>query len=198
MSEPSSPSPPSAEVADLARAFGVATEYYTQQGARIEVDGETLTRVLTAIHVDASTPSGRAAAWDRVTNGPWRRVLPHVVVARQGHPRQFHAHVPEGTALTAWVELEQGGRHPLAHTPQDREAREVDGRMMRQVAFDVPSDLPLGWHTIRATDGTRNDDEPSHECVLVVTPERLEMPAAIRDRRTWGLMAQLYATRSRA
>lgn len=198
MSAPSSTSPPSAEVADLARAFGVATEYYTQQGARIEVDGETLTRVLAAIHVDASTEGGRAAAWDRVTNGPWRRVLPHVVVVRQGHPKQFHAHVPEGTTLTAWVELEQGGRHPLPHPPQEHAAREVDGRPMRQFAFDVPADLPLGWHRIRATDGHFAANEPAHECVLVVTPDRLEMPAALRDRRTWGLMAQLYATRSRA
>ena len=82
---PATPSPPSADVTELARAFGVATEYYTQQGEHRLVAGDTLARVLAALHVDATTDAGRAAAWDRVTNGPWRQTLPPVVVARQGH-----------------------------------------------------------------------------------------------------------------
>jgi 4-alpha-glucanotransferase len=32
---------------------------------------------------------------------------------------------------------------------------------------------------------------------LVVTPVRLELPAALRDRQSWGFMTQLYALRSR-
>jgi 4-alpha-glucanotransferase len=196
--EPEASSPTSADVADLARAFGVATEYFTQQGGHVQVVGVTLTKVLAAIHVDATTESGRAAAWDRVTNGPWRQLLPSVVVARQGHARQFFVHLPEGSAVTLWVDLEQGGRHPLPHAAQDHATREVDGHLIREVACDVPTDLPLGWHTIRATLADAAGRLTERANTLVVTPDRLELPATMRDRRTWGLMAQLYATRSRS
>ncbi|MFM8635187.1 MAG: 4-alpha-glucanotransferase [Planctomycetia bacterium] len=195
MSDESASIPPTTEVADLAHAFGVATEYYTQQGDRVIVDGQTIDRVLAAIHVDASTDAGRAAAWDRVTNGPWRRSLPFVVVARQGHHRQFQAHAPTGTTIAAWVDFEEGGRRTLPH-PHEHGLRDIDGRAIRELAFDVPTDLPLGWHTIHATLHDADGRPSAAPCVLVVTPDRLEMPAAMSNRRTWGLMAQLYATRS--
>lgn len=194
---PATPSPPSADVTELARAFGVATEYYTQQGEHRLVAGDTLARVLAALHVDATTDAGRAAAWDRVTNGPWRQTLPPVVVARQGHERQFFLHLSEGVAAAAWVELEQGERRPLPHASQDHAARQVDEKIVHELTCDVPTDLPLGWHTIRATLTHRDGRQTDCDCALVVTPDRLELPPAMRDQRTWGLMAQLYATRSR-
>jgi len=186
-----------ADVADLAHAFGIATEYYTQQGQHVVVAGDTLTRVLAALHVDATTEAGRATAWDRITNDPWRNVLPPVVVARQGHARQVFVHVAERSAVTLWIDLEQGGRHPLHHAPHDHATREIDGRVIRELLCDVPADLPLGWHTIRAT-LTDHDGHPAETaCPLVVTPDRLTLPTAMQHGRTWGLMAQLYATRSR-
>lgn len=194
---PAAPFPPSADVAELAQAFGVATEYYTQQGEHRIVAGDTLARVLAALHVDVTTETGRAAAWDRVTNGPWRRILPPVVVTRQGHDREFLVHLPDGAAITLWIDLEHRERHPLPHPTEDQATRDVDGRLMRRLACAVPTDLPLGWHTLRAT-LTRAGGAPTEaDCPLVVTPDRLALPAAMRDRRTWGLMTQLYATRSR-
>jgi 4-alpha-glucanotransferase len=50
----------------------------------------------------------------------------------------------------------------------------------------LPGDLPLGYHTFAAADGSRRR--------LVVAPQRCHLPA---DWRTWGWAAQLYATRSR-
>ena len=143
---PAAPFPPSADVAELAQAFGVATEYYTQQGEHRIVAGDTLARVLAALHVDVTTETGRAAAWDRVTNGPWRRILPPVVVTRQGHDREFLVHLPDGAAITLWIDLEHGERHPLPHPTEDQATRDVDGRLMRDFACAVPTDLPLGWH----------------------------------------------------
>lgn len=196
--EPEALPPPAAEIAELAHAFGVATEYYTQQGQHVVVAGDTLTRVLAALHVDATTETGRAAAWDRITNGPWRHVLPPVVVARQGHARQVSLHVAEGSAVAVWIDLEQGGRHPLHHAPHDHATREVDGRVIRELVCDVPTHLPLGWHTIHATLHDREGRPTETACPLVVTPDRLTLPTAMQHGRTWGLMAQLYATRSRA
>ena len=46
---------------------------------------------------------------------------------------------------------------------------------MGEATFELPGDLPLGWHTLRA---------PAHDghavtAPLVVTPARLELPDAL-------------------
>jgi 4-alpha-glucanotransferase len=72
----------------------------------------------------------------------------------------------------------------------------VDGREVGGATFTVPGDLPLGWHDLAAESG------PAYDVVvrvpLVVTPDRLELPARVADGpATWGLMTQLYSVRSR-
>jgi 4-alpha-glucanotransferase len=52
----------------------------------------------------------------------------------------------------------------------------------------LPPDLPLGYHTLRAVNGT--DVVP-----VIVTPGRCHLPA---DLYTWGWATQLYAARSAA
>lgn len=185
------------ELAALARAFGVATEYRDQAGTLRPVGHETLQRVLAALHVDIRSPAGRAAAWDRVRCGPWRRLLPPVLVVRQGRGGTVMAHAPAGDSLAARVAFEAGGTLELCEVPNPAAPRTIDGVRTRRHAFAVPPSLPLGWHTILAERRSPAGDAVAAECVLVVTPDRFEEPPAIRGRRTWGLMAQLYATRSR-
>jgi 4-alpha-glucanotransferase len=186
------------EVIAIARASGVATEYRDQAGATVRVGGETLIRVLAALHLDVATPRGRAAAWDRIVNGPWRRLAPAVTVVRQGHDAQVLVHAPADAAVEVVVDVEQGERRSLGETAHAAAARTVDDIRRRRRAFVVPTDLPLGWHTLRAT-ATGPDGAPAAATgMLVVTPDRFEMPPSMRGMRTWGLMAQLYATRSRA
>jgi len=186
------------QLAALARAFGVATEYRDQAGVLWPVGRATLERVLAALHVDARTPTGRAAAWDRVRCGPWRRLLPPVVVVRQGHARQVMAHGPADATIEAWAEFETGGSLPLAEVANPAGARTIDGVRTRRRAFALPPDLPLGWHAIRAECRAGAGGATKATGVLVVAPERFDMPAGMPAGRTWGLMAQLYATRSRA
>jgi len=185
------------EVAALARAFGVATEYRDQSGSRVPVGRITLERVLAALHVDVTTPAGRAAAWDRITYGPWRRLLPPVVVVRQRHAKHVMTHGPADATIEARVELEEGGWIPLVEVPNPAAPRTVDGLRLRRRAFALDADLPLGWHVIHATCREPDGRIRPATCPLVVTPDRFEMPPSLHGRRTWGLMAQLYATRSR-
>ncbi len=182
------------EVVALARAFGVATEYRDQAGSLVHVDGEALTRVLAALHVDVTTPRGRAAAWDRITNGPWRRLLPPVRIVRESQGGLVRTHAAADAGVDVALELEAGGRQQLAEIADPAAPRQVDGVRLRRRAFRIPPGLPLGWHTLHASTAEGKRLESG---MLVVTPDRFEPPAALRDRRTWGLMAQLYATRSR-
>lgn len=188
----------SEDVAALAHAFGIATEYADQQGIRQVVRASTVQQVLATFGVDAATDEGRAAGWDRVNNGPWRRMVPHTVVATQGAAKQVLVHVPAGAPVEVWIELETGGRVPLRQVEHWVEPRAIDGVMVGEAAFEVDGTLPLGWHELHArSDAGHGALVLKQHGVLVVAPGYLGLPEGMADRRTWGLMTQLYATRSR-
>ncbi len=190
--------PATEDVAALAHAFGIATDYFDQQAQHHLVPGATVAAVLAAMGVDAETAEGRAEGWDRIQNGPWRRMVPPTVVATQGTAKQVLVHVPHGDPVEVWLELETGGRVPLRQVTHLAQPRPLDGRLVGEAAFEADADLPLGWHRIHA----RSDGGPGHlvlqqDGVFVVTPAYLGLPEAMRGKRQWGLMTQLYATRSR-
>ena len=112
------------------------------------ISAATLEKVLSALQVDVSSAEGRAAAWDRLNNGPWRSMLPSVVIARQGHEKDVQVHVPDGTDVTLWVDVESGGRVPLEQIDRYVPPRMVDGVLIGEATFAIPTDLPLGWHSI--------------------------------------------------
>jgi 4-alpha-glucanotransferase len=190
--------PATEDVAALAHAFGIATEYADQQGVTKVVQAATVLKVLEAFGVDASSAAGRAAGWDRVTNGPWRRMVPHTVVATQGEVKRVLVHVPAGHPVEVWAELEAGGRVPLRQVEHAVESREIDGVMVGEAAFETDATLPLGWHELHArSDAGHGAIVLKQRGVLVVAPAYLGLPQGMASGRTWGLMTQLYATRSR-
>ena len=103
-------------------------------------------------------------------------------------------HVPHGEPVAAWVELEDGGRVDLAQADRWVEPREVDGALVGEATFDLPADLPLGWHTLPRPSGAEPREAPSP---LVVTPDRMPAPPTGDRPAAWGLMTQLYSVRSR-
>ena len=188
----------SPEIADLAHALGVATEYWDQTGQHHDVPASTVHKVLDAMQIDVTTPAAIEAAWDRLHNGPWRRMVPHTVVATQGESKQVLVHVPSGAPVEVWIELETGGRVPMQQLEHWAEPRTIDGRLVGEAKFEVPAELPLGWHEIHArSEQGRGLPVLKQHGVLVCCPAYLGLPTAMQGRRTWGLMAQLYATRSR-
>ena len=187
--------PPGEPLLRLAAAYGVVPDYHGHDGQHHAASARTLIAVLGALGVDASSPARIAVALQDVENTPWRRVLPPVVVVRVGREVQVPVHVSHGEPVTAWLELDDeagGGRRDLRQADVWVEPRTVDGRTVGRATFTLPADLPLGWHEMYA----RLPDTTAHTPV-VVTPERLELPAGLGERRAWGYMAQLYSMRSR-
>jgi len=196
---------PSPSLLDLARAHGVATEFQEFNGGMRDVAPATLVAVLGALGVDASTPERVDVALRHAEDAPWRRVLPPVVVVRQSDAVQVPVHVTHGDPVRAWVEVDgaEGRGRRAAGAVTERveleqadvlvEPRTVDGRQVGRATFTVPAGLPLGWHLLRTSGPSGEAASP-----LAVTPDRLELPAALDEKRAWGLMVQLYSVRSRA
>ncbi|WP_425491696.1 4-alpha-glucanotransferase [Nocardioides mesophilus] len=182
--------PDSAALRELARSYAVATDYHDWQGRPVQVPDATVTRVLGAMGVDTADP---AAALAERREQPWRRMLPPSVVTVQGERREVPVHVDHGAPVEVWLELEDGSRHDdVPQTDRWVDPRQVGDRLVGEATFTVPTDLPLGYHTLHARSGATVAAAP-----LVVTPGWLGLPESLRDTYSWGLAAQLYSVRSR-
>ena len=178
------------DLARLAAALGVATDYWDQAGNHVEVAAATVEAVLKALEVDVSTPESIQAALDDIAMRDWRRMLPPVYVMRQGADQRLWVHVPHGSAVQVHVDAEDGRRLPLQQMDWWVDPVDVDGVLVGEASFRLPADLPLGWHTVVAESGGQRATTP-----LVVAPLRLD-PEAITGPRQWGFMTQVYAMRS--
>ncbi len=183
---PTKPSP----LERLAQAHRVGTTFKGWDGEPAAVAPETLVTVLAALGVDASAEEPIAAALADAEVKPWRAVLPDVVVVRQSDVDPVLIHAAAGADVSLWAIDEDGVRYQ-GTVGDPGEARRIDGHDVERREGTLPHALPLGWHTLHAT-----VDGHESSCTLVVTPDRLGTTASLMDRRTWGLMAQLYSVRS--
>ncbi len=179
-------------VRELAVAYGVAVDYWDWQGQHVLVPTATMLSVLAALDVDASTPESAQIALAAKLDAAWRRMLPPVLVTRQGWQSTFEVHVPDGRPVEVWVELETGERRGgIEQRDNWNPPRTVDHELVGEATFAIPSDLPLGYHWVHARSGDR-----LARMSLVVTPRWVGTPARLGDRPRWGLATQLYSVRS--
>ncbi|MFT4214055.1 MAG: 4-alpha-glucanotransferase [Microbacterium sp.] len=191
---------PSPELTRLAEAHAIATEYWSFFGERVRVPASTLRAVLAAMHVEATTDAAVEAALVAADEAPWRRLLPPSFVSRPG-VRTLPVTVDDAHDVHLTIELEDGSWRELPIPDQHPETRTIDGNLRWRVEVPIPTDFPLGWHTVHATQRPFGGGEPSRtaSAPLVITPERMPDPPTRAGRaRGWGLMAQLYSVRSRA
>ena len=186
------PPAPSHALAELARAFGVATEYWDWQGNHVIVGASTISAVLQALGLDISDDVAITRSLAVVADRAWRRTLPPIVVCRESWPAWVPVHLPDGAMAEVWVVLEDGSRRDLGQVDHYVEPRVIDGQPTGEATFEAPGDLPLGWHTLNARVGDGSFSAP-----LVVSPSALALPAALQQRSAWGLMSQMYSVRSR-
>jgi 4-alpha-glucanotransferase len=186
---------PSRELTELAHAFGVATDFHDWRGSHVTVASRTIVAVLGALGVDATTPAAVDEALRSAEDEKWRHLLPGCVVAREGEAAQVRVHVSHGDAVSVVVLAEDGSAaRELQQVDRWVEPRSVDGRLVGQATFALPTDLPPGWHELRA-----DSDGRTGSCPVVVSPAFLGLPPSMQDRgAVWGFMTQLYAVRSRA
>ncbi len=172
--------PPSDSLRQLADLHGVLTEYWDYQGNLASPSRQTLVAVLAALGVSASTEEEIAASLEEADIEPWRHTLPASLVVTSGKDKAVQVHVPDGADVTMRIALEEGGQRWLKQTDDWAKPRMVDGVLTGRASFDLPTDLPLGWHTLVAEVRARGA-EPARtaSAPLAVTPDHLELPEAL-------------------
>ena len=177
---------------ELATRYGVAADYDDWTGGRRLVSESTLVAVLGALGVAAATEDERQAALLAHDADRWLRTLPATVVMQTGRPTSFWVHVGHGDPVGGWIRLEDGTvRTGLRQLQNDTPPYELDGRLIGEATFELPHDLPVGYHRLHVDAGGIDA-----VATLIVTPATLGLPTRLGGGRTWGLATQLYSVRS--
>ncbi|MGV0789270.1 4-alpha-glucanotransferase [Mycolicibacterium sp. XJ2] len=179
---------PAASLVELARRYGVATDYEDWTGTRVAVASSTLVSVLAALGVSAATEDDRAAALTAHDREYWSRHLPPTIIGRTGAASTFWVHVTHGNPVSLRIRLEDGSvRTDLPQLENNRPPYELDGRLVGEVTFETPADLPIGYHRLEL-----HADGADFSTPIIVSPASLLPPSG----RNWGLATQLYSVRS--
>ncbi|MGI5951802.1 MAG: 4-alpha-glucanotransferase, partial [Brooklawnia sp.] len=176
----------------LAGLLGIATEFWDWKGRHTEVSHDTIIRVMAAMGVDASTDDKAQQAIAEHELKPWRRSLPPVVVVTQGEQAPVEAHVIDGQPAQVRLRLETGEVRYLGQRQHLVPPRMVDDVLIGEASFQIPGDLPTGYHRLELLSDGRQAD-----ATLIVTPRFLGLPQRLNQRRLWGYAAQLYSVRSK-
>lgn len=178
-------------LAELADAFGIATEFWDWKGRLTQVDDETVIGILAGLEVSADTPEAAEAALEELRLRPWRRSLPPFVVTQQGRGTYVNAHGESGAYAELAVRLEEGGVLPCPQVENWEPDRRVDGRYLGEATFWIPDTLPTGYHKLQLRWG-----EERSETTLLVSPHFLGFPRRMGQKRAWGYATQIYSCRS--
>jgi 4-alpha-glucanotransferase len=174
----------------LARLRGVGDAYHDYRGElkyfSVETKREILRAMGCAVDDAAAPPQQRKLLPPLATSCGPRAGLEINVTAREF-----------GSALVWSVILEDGSRHSGVTSTADCPEvwrGEVEGTWITRRRFEVPLDLPLGYHELEA----KIAGGAAERSQLIVAPPRCyEPPVLAEGRRLWGVAVQLYTLRSR-
>ncbi len=183
----------------MAALRGLGDAYHDYRGELRVFSLGTKIAVLRAMGCAVDDDAALAANFSELEVARWRNFLPPVAAARAARIGiDINVTAGESGAAVVWsVILEDGSRRDGATaTAECREIwrGEVQGTWITRRRFELPDDLPPGYHEFEA----RIANGAAHRCLLIVAPPRCYQPAAIlAGRRLWGIAVQLYTLRSR-
>lgn len=184
-------------LAQVAEAYGVATDFWTFEGELKEISATTIVKILGAMQIDSTTEERCLEALEAARTRPWRLTLPECSVVRSGSPAHIPVHLPDGSSVTMEVLLEDGGSFQIPQADIYTPPREINSELIGQATFVIPENIPMGYHTIRVRIVPQGKVEGEiSESPLIVVPESLPLPSE-RGADGWGVMTQLYSVRSR-
>ena len=183
----------------LARLRGVGDAYHDYRGELKYFGVQTKREILRAMGcmVDDAAALTQSSLRDEALRQ--RKLLPPLATSC-GARSSLEINITArdfGSALVWTVTLEDGARHQGVTSTADCPEvwrGEVEGSWITRRRFELPLDLPLGYHELEA----RIAGGAAERCQLIVAPARCyEPPALAEGRRLWGVAVQLYTLRSR-
>ena len=148
---------------NAALAAGISPNYINAHGKPQSISAETKRRLLDAMHRRTAT---------KVAVTP----VPNVMVYTSGKKMSM---VVEGSGEFSWLLTTEEGTQYKGHVTGGK-------------AFNLPTKLPEGYHTLTLT----QDDQRAH-CRVIVAPKRCYEPQALLNKqKLWGACVQLYTLRS--
>ncbi|MGO9513332.1 MAG: 4-alpha-glucanotransferase [Steroidobacteraceae bacterium] len=182
----------------LARLRGIGDAYHDYRGELRYFSPESRAAILRAMGCAVDDSAALAAELSRLEIARWRTLLPPVAAAngkRVGVDLNISA-LDFGAALVWTVILEHGERRQgvvsTADCPEIWRG-EVEGAWITRRRFELPLELPPGYHELEVKIGSG----PVNRCSLILSPPECYEPAAILSgRRLWGVAVQLYTVRS--
>jgi glycogen operon protein len=179
----------------LARATGIASEWWDVSGRHFRVSDDTRRALLAGMQLPAATQGEARDTLRRLSDEHDRRVLPQALVSHGASPAELPLAIEPGLArrpLWLTIEREDGETQHVRLGSDDGTLVVVtgaDGLPAQSWRVNLPP-LPFGRHRVR------RDDAPDAVCHLAVAPERCFVPDVLaRGGRRFGIAAQLYALR---
>ena len=181
----------------LARLRGIGDAYHDYRGELQHFSLQTKAGILRAMGCAVEDDAALAAAVRQLESEHRVNFLPKLHAFR-GPRAAVEINVPArvfGAMLQWTVNLEDGERRKGAVSSADCPEvwrGEMDGSWITRRRFEVPLDLPPGYHTLEVKAGG-----VAERCLLISSPPRCFEPQSIvAGRRLWGVAVQLYTLRS--
>ncbi len=181
----------------LARAAGIAPEWWDLAGVRHAVSTDAKRALLAAMGLSAATTGDARDRLVALADERDLRVLPPLVSAREGHAPQVPlavANLPPTRRVTLHLRREDGAATFLPFIVDDLPldfATAADGRAVARRVLSLPP-LPAGLHTLRLA------DRADGLCRILVAPPGCHLPPDLAaGARRFGLAAHLYSLRRR-
>lgn len=178
----------------LARAAGIAPEWWSMWGDARRVGDDTKRAILAAMHLPAGTIGEARDSLDRLIGETSGRPLPLAHTLFEGRPCELplgpgpsHG----GRSFDLSVETEDGGRRSVRVHPGDGRTERftaADGRTVLRRWVHLP-DLPVGRHRVRLGDTDTTT-------ALTMAPATCHLPDdLVAGARRFGVASHLYALR---
>ncbi|NEG70556.1 4-alpha-glucanotransferase [Bifidobacterium sp. BRDM6] len=171
----------------LAKSWGVATQYFDQLGVYVEIEDHVLVSILGALGVDATSDEKIGQALADITASNHELLVSPTVVKFTGKDMPVEIRTKYGEPAVR-LKLEDGADADESFITVDFKAADGDVDVYE---LTVADDVPAGYHTLDVADGDRRV-----AARLIVAPAQIPVPAAVAERQRWGWMAQMYSVRS--
>ena len=190
-------------LSQLARCYGIESQYKDGNGLQRSVPSTTLQSILSCMGVGVSSLIEARQSLAEVQSLPWRKFIDEVVVVYPSQKDQsFCITLPLGTHSMNEVRIEWTLKSEHSKLKKYRchgnvcrvvGRKRIKGIGHTRLALSFPEKLPLGyyWLTVTARSGAWTSNG---KAFVIAAPTTCYLP--VRPRRAWGIALQLYGLRS--